>query len=134
MPRDLGTLMWEEACELLERAERLQRQFFQLGEARGRGPVWEPPVDIYETAHEVWVFAAIPGVEAPRLEVAVEEGVLVLSGERALPAAARQAAIHRLEIPFGRFERRVRLPGGVYELMRRELADGCLTLLLRKLA
>ena len=38
-----------------------------------------------------------------------------------------------MELPHGRFERRVTLPPGRYELVRRELVDGCLTVILRKL-
>ncbi len=130
--RDLEAWMWAEACEALARAERLRRQFFRLGEAETR-PVWEPPVDIFETPSELSIVAALPGVAAARLEVGVQEGVLIIAGDRPAPALQREAAIHRLEIPQGRFERQIALPAGRFELARRELADGCLTLVLRKL-
>ena len=42
--------------------------------------------------------------------------------------------IHRLEIPYGRFERTIDLPAGRYDLVQREFADGCLLLELRRLA
>lgn len=124
--------MWAEACEALARAERLQRQFFRLGE-RGTRPVWEPPVDIFENGAELCIVAALPGVEPSGVEIGVEDGVLIIAGERPAPALQRAAAIHRLEIPQGRFERQIALPEGRYELTRRDLADGCLTLVLRKL-
>lgn len=130
--RDLEAWMWAEACEALARAERLRRQFFRLGEAETR-PVWEPPVDIFETPSELSILVALPGVAASRLEVGVQEGVLIIAGDRPAPALQREAAIHRLEIPQGRFERQIALPAGRFELLRRELADGCLTLVLRKL-
>jgi hypothetical protein len=38
-----------------------------------------------------------------------------------------------MELPYGRFERRVALPAGEYELVRRDVADGCLTVVMRKL-
>jgi len=41
--------------------------------------------------------------------------------------------VHRLEIPHGRFERRVALPPGSYEVERKELVNGCLLLGLKKL-
>jgi hypothetical protein len=47
---------------------------------------------------------------------------------------AEPAVIRRLELPYGRFERRVALPGGRYELEGRQLVNGCLQLALRKLA
>ncbi|HYM02173.1 MAG TPA: Hsp20/alpha crystallin family protein [Stellaceae bacterium] len=131
-PRDLQTWMWAEACEALTRAERLHRQFFRIGPS-STGPVWEPPIDIFETAGEVWILAALPGIEAPLAEILVEDGVLIIAGERPKPTSNRVAAIHRMEIPFGRFERRIALPPGRFELARRDLALGLLTIALRKL-
>jgi HSP20 family protein len=125
--------MWAEACGLLERAERLHRQFFQPGPAEGRRPSWEPPVDILETEAELWILVALPGVGADRLEVLVDSGTLVVSGERPMPGRAHAGIIRRLEIPYGHFERRVELPPGRFEIGRRELVDGCLVLGLRKL-
>jgi HSP20 family protein len=129
-PRDLDAWMWAEACEALARAERLHRQFFRLG-TREPVPTWEPPVDVLETEDELWIVAALPGVEASQLEVAVADGILVIAGVRSAPLR-RAAAVHRLEIPLGRFERRIPLPAGRFELTRRDLAYGCLTLVLRK--
>ena len=40
------------------------------------------------------------------------------------------AAIQRREIPHGRFERRLALPAGHWQLAGQELAHGCLQLLL----
>jgi len=131
-PRNLEAWMWAEACDALARAERLQRQFFRLGMPDTR-PLWEPPVDILETEDELWIIAALPGVDASQVEISVERGVLVIAGERLAPALKQAAVIHRLEIPQGRFARRIALPPGRFELGRRDIADGCLTLTLRKL-
>jgi HSP20 family protein len=120
--------MWAEACNSLDRAERLRRQFFQPG----RIASWEPPVDVFETEGDLWVTVALPGVRIDQLQVAVSGGTIVIAGERRLPIQSR-AAILRLEIPHGRFERRIELPAGHYELSRSDLADGCLILRLRKL-
>jgi HSP20 family protein len=124
--------MWAEACELLERAERLHRQFFQPRAGEGR-PSWEPPVDVLETEAELWILVALPGVGADQLQVMVDSGTLAVVGERPMPGRARPGVIRRLEIPYGHFERRIELPPGRFEIARRELADGCLVLGLRKL-
>jgi HSP20 family molecular chaperone IbpA len=124
--------MWAEACELLERAERLNRQFFQPRPGRGRRPTWEPPVDVLETEREVLVLVALPGVSPERVEAAIEDGILVIAGTRVLPPQLRTAVIHRLELPQGRFERRVRIPAGRYGDVRRASVDGCLVITLRK--
>jgi HSP20 family protein len=131
--RDPEGWMWAEACELLGRADRLNRQFFQPARARALRPTWEPPMDVFETEHELWILVALPGVETDRLEVVAEAGTLVVAGERALPPQFCDARLHRLELPYGRFERRVSLPPGRYEIGRRDLINGCLTLSLRKL-
>jgi HSP20 family molecular chaperone IbpA len=130
-PRDLSAWMWAEACEALTRAERMHRQFFRL--AADRLPVWEPPIDVFETEGELWIVAALPGVAARRIEIAIDHGILVIAGERPPLAAQRAAAIPRLELPQGRFERRVALPVGRFEMAQRTIDDGCLTLVLRKL-
>lgn len=125
--------MWARACEMLERAERLQQQFFQVGPETDLGPTWHPPADVFETAREIWNMAALPGVSPACIELRIESATLILSGERHLPAAFRQAAVHRLEIPHGRFERRLALPAGRYEVATHEMVDGCLVISLRKL-
>jgi HSP20 family molecular chaperone IbpA len=131
--RDSGAWMWAEACELLDRAERLHRQFFVPQRSKGRGPTWEPPVDLLETEGELWICVALPGVAKEHLEVLVDHGVLIVTGERPMPGSTQGTRIHRLEIPFGRFERRVELPSGRFDVIKRDLIDGCLTLGLRKL-
>lgn len=131
--RDPKNWMWAEACELLDRAERIHRQFFQLGVSSSR-PTWQPPVDVYETEDEFVFVIALPGVPPERLSVGVQDdGVLVVAGERPLPPEAQVGAIHRLEIPQGYFERRIPLPPGRFALQRQEFSDGCLLLGLRKL-
>ena len=45
--------MWAEACEMLTRAERLHRQFFQPARGGAQTPTWEPPADVVETDREV---------------------------------------------------------------------------------
>ncbi|MFP5348903.1 MAG: Hsp20/alpha crystallin family protein [Gammaproteobacteria bacterium] len=125
--------MWSEAVALIERAERLQRQFFRRGAAPASGPVWEPPVDVFETENELYILVALPGVPPEQVQVEHEHGALIISGARPLPAGMRRASIHRLEVPYGRFERRLALPLGRYQYASQELAHGCLLIGLRKL-
>jgi HSP20 family protein len=125
--------MWSQACEMLARAERLNRELFRPLAAVARLPAWEPPVDMLETEREVLVLVALPGVNPDRVEAAIDGGDLVVAGMRVLPSELRTAVIHRLELPQGRFERRVRLPAGRYSAVRRSVADGCLLVALEKL-
>jgi HSP20 family molecular chaperone IbpA len=123
--------MWSEAVQMLARAERLHRELFRP--ALGTGvPTWEPPVDVLETEHEVLVLVALPGVEPDQVETVIEGSHLVVSGHRVLPAELATAVIHRLELPQGRFERRVRLPAGRYDAVRRAAVHGCVLITLQK--
>ncbi len=124
--------MWSEACEMVARAERMHRQFFQPVRSYSRHPTWEPPADVLESEREVLVVVALPGVKPDEVEVAIDGGDLVVAGMRTLPAELASAVIHRLELPQGRFERRLALPGGRYSDVRRKFADGCLLVLLTK--
>ena len=131
--RDPASWMWAEALELLQDAERLQRQFFRIGVRQGT-PCWEPPVDLYESGDGLSLLVALPGVTPQQLEVVLASNLIIVRGERSLPANSRRAAIHRLEIPYGRFERRIALPAGAFELIDQRLEHGCLVLELRRLS
>jgi HSP20 family molecular chaperone IbpA len=81
----------------------------------------------------VLVLVALPGVDTEKVE-AVLDGTesLLVAGTRTLPSELRTAVIHRLELPQGRFERRVRLPAGRYGSVRRSSCHGCLLITLQK--
>lgn len=117
---------------MLARAERMHDRFFQPRRA-ARRPSWLPPVDVIETEHEVLILIALPGVAPDQVEAAVEDGALVVAGRRTLPPELQTAIIHRLELPQGRFERRIPLPPGRYSV-RRFGANGYLVFSLAKSA
>lgn len=127
---DYSSWIWGDAVSLLERAERLHRQFLH-GDPNDT-PCWEPPVDVIETATAVYVHVALPGVAPEALVVGFDPGGITVSGVRALPAG-RGARIHQLEIPYGRFQRRIALPLHALEPVSTSLENGCLVLTLAKL-
>ena len=136
--RDLSRLMWGEALSLLEQADRLHRQFFQPASshlAREPVPAWEPPVDVIESPEEIRVEVALPGVHASSVVVSLEPDAVVVVARRAFPAHAgegRAARIRALEIPYGRFQRRIGLPMQALVLADKKMQDGCLTLTFRR--
>ncbi len=127
--------MWGEALSLLEQADRLHRQFFRVAGTQDEH-AWEPPVDVVESASLLQVHVALPGVSPDSITIGVGENGVVVSALRNFPCRERGAHIHRIEIPYGRFERRIVLPlDDPYmpiELVQRELVDGVLTLTFRK--
>ncbi len=131
MARDVISMMWADALELLAHAERSERSMFKPGR-QSQTPCWEPPIDLFETETELWIIAALPGVKPEQVELRIDNDMLVVSGTRPLPLPKSAGVIHRLELPHGRFERIVRMPAGRFEIVQRELALGCLTIVLRK--
>ena len=124
--------MLSNAIETLARAERLHQQFLNLQPWTGAGePSWEPPIDVLETDREVLILIALPGVDPDEVIAVIDKGMLVVSGRRVLPAELRNARILRLELPQGRFERRIPLPLGRYTITR-FAANGCVGLRLGK--
>ena len=123
--------MWGEALQLLEQAERLQKAFSRPAEAEQS---WEPPIDIVETSEALFVHVALPGVSGEAIVVGLESDALTVSAMRGFPVTARGARLHRVEIPYGRFFRRIPLPVQSLEPAGRSFIDGCLTLAFRKIA
>jgi HSP20 family molecular chaperone IbpA len=118
--------MWERARSLLEQADRIQKSFCAPARPGARRVSWEPPADVFETETEIWVLVVLPGVAPESIQVELLQNDVTVSGDRALPPAFRAATVHRLEIPHGRFVRRVSLPPGHYRLSHQELQHGCL--------
>ncbi|MET0657351.1 MAG: Hsp20/alpha crystallin family protein [Steroidobacteraceae bacterium] len=117
--------MWAEAVERMQQAERLQRQFFRCGDAAAS---WEPPADIIGRQNEVVVTVALPGVAPELVQVVIEGVTLAITALRQAPMDGHTTHIHRLEIPYGRFERRITLPPAHYELVEQLFQHGCLSL------
>ena len=125
--RQLEAIMWADACAAMERAQRLQRQFFHHTASS-----WEAPIDVFEADDALIILIALPGVDPDCIAVSLDAGLLVVSGERLLPPESRNARILRLEIPHGHFERRIELPPVPFQISGRHLANGCLMLRLQK--
>ncbi len=131
--RDPIGWMWAEACQMLDQAERLQRQFFRLDFPRGARVAWEPPVDVFEDEHEFVVVVALPGVSPGNAEAMIDGRTLLIRARRRVSLQDRYCSIERLEIPYGYFERRLVLPQMRLELDSQQWSDGCLVLTVRKM-
>ncbi len=126
--------MWTQACELLERAERLQRQYVRYMGPGADSAVWEPPVDVQESGGEVLLQFAMPGVEPERINVSLDSEGLTVSAVRPVRLSDRNALIRRLEIPHGRFVRRIQLSGAPMRIVESLYVNGCLEVRLTKAA
>jgi HSP20 family molecular chaperone IbpA len=126
--------MWSEALSMLDRAEKLQRQFFHHENAAG-SVSWIPPVDITESPDRLQVQVALPGVPADSITITLDPAGLTVSAVRPFPCRG-DMNLHRVEIPYGRFERQIGLPladpYAPLELVAKVYSDGVLTLVFRK--
>jgi HSP20 family protein len=129
---DLKRWMVSEATDLQQMAQRLERQFFQWGQA-GDALCWEPSVDMYGDDRRLGVLVALPGVAPDRYQVTMDDMTVVVRGERMLDVSSTAGTILCMEIPYGRFERQIRLPYGGYRIADMQLVNGCLRLQLERI-
>jgi HSP20 family protein len=76
------------------------------GDELSRPGDWRPPLDLVEESGHFVLRADLPGLSPADVEIRVEDGRLVLLGER----TSEQAAYLRMERPFGRFSAQIVLP------------------------
>lgn len=73
-----------------------------------------PQINVGRTPQSVEVYAFAPGLDAGKIEVTLDRGVLRLVGERTAPAAgSERQRFHARERATGRFDRAVALPDDV---------------------
>jgi HSP20 family protein len=138
-------------AEALEPARLLQAlDPFGLLPAMFRGPLgggtggwfgnfapalFQPRVDMVDEGEALRITAELPGLDKQDLELIVEDGFLVLRGDKRVDAGKEEKGCYRLERAFGSFQRVLPLPDGV-DLDRAEARfdKGVLTLRLPKKA
>ncbi len=103
---------WDPFRELTTISDRLNRM---LGdELRGSQDdafgAWVPAVDVFEKGETLVIRAELPGVRREEIDVRIENGTLMLRGERRREEEIREGAAYRLERIYGRFSRSFALP------------------------
>ena len=96
--------------------ERMNK-LFEESLTRGRSTdvdfpmgAWTPAVDVYETGDRIVLKADLPGVDQRDISLHIEDGALVLRGERKFAREEKQEDFLRIERSYGTFERTFRLP------------------------
>jgi HSP20 family protein len=98
-------------------------------------PDWYPPVDVLETDAEYYLKVELPEVNKRDVRVTVDNGMLLLQGERKEEPMGTGWRIHRLERPYGQFLRSFTLPDSVeMARVKAEFKDGMLYVRLPKSA
>jgi HSP20 family protein len=95
--------------------------------------LWQPAVDIYETADSIVIKAELPDVDQKDIEVRIEDSTLILKGERKHEDDVKKENYHRIERYFGTFQRSFSLPTTVdQEQIEANCEKGVLTITLPK--
>jgi HSP20 family protein len=118
---------WDPLQDLLALHERLNRL------AGDHAPGWVPAVDLYETADQYVVSVELPGLTRDDFQIAVQDGKVILKGQRP-PRQAASEEFHRVERGHGHFSRTLSLPQAIDESgISADLRNGILTVTLPKL-
>jgi HSP20 family protein len=98
------------------------------------GPTYVPPTDIYETDHEIYVAADMPGVNADGVTVELEGRTLTITGTPAAQTPEGGEAL-RTEYRPGGYTRAFTVSDAIErDKIRASMRDGVLTLVLPKAA
>ena len=132
---------WDPQRDMIDLQGRMNRLFDEaLSRSVGSEPserlgstVWRPPMDLIEEPSRYILRADLPGVVATDVEIQVEDGKLVLRGERRLdPSLARENYL-RVERPQGRFAVQISLPPSVqHSAIRATHRNGVVEVILPK--
>ncbi len=68
------------------------------------------PVDVYETASDLVIKAALPGMAPEDVDIAIDGDTLTITGEFKADEVEQDKEYHRRELHVGTFERALRLP------------------------
>jgi HSP20 family protein len=94
---------------------------------------WRPPANLYERDEDFVAVVELPGVPKEDIEVTIEDRILTITGRRTESAPENAQRVLQLEIPYGRYERHIRLPARTdVEEIQAEYRDGYLRITIPK--
>jgi HSP20 family protein len=118
---------------LFNRYNRLGSSPARSAEAGRSVADWRPAADIAETEKAYLIKADLPAVKKEDVEVTVNDGILLIKGERKYEKSTDDEKQHRVESFYGSFSRSFSLPADVDEsAIHAESKDGVLTVHLPK--
>lgn len=76
---------------------------------------WTPQIDMYERDNQLVIKAELPGISKDDIDVSLDQGDLVIKGERKSEHENQEGSVYRMERSYGSFYRRIPMPEGVKE-------------------
>jgi HSP20 family protein len=126
--------------DLFSELDRLQRQMSTLfggfpSSLRSSRLGTFPPINIGTTDDTIEIVAFAPGVDASKLDISIDKGLLTIAGERttSLPYSAESGRAYAQERFVGSFRRAVELPQHADpDKVQARYIDGCLLISIGK--
>ena len=98
-----------------------------------RGSAYSAPADVIVGEGDLLLTMDLPGLTADDLEIELLGGYLSVRGERRRPEVGEGRSFAHTERPFGRFERRFKVPDGVDpDTIMARMDNGVLSLIVPK--
>ncbi|GIW06517.1 MAG: Hsp20/alpha crystallin family protein [Dehalococcoidia bacterium] len=138
-----GSMARWEPFAMLERLQEEMERFFGQGFPWPIAPlprrpaptqfVWAPRMDIFEQDGNLVIKADLPGLKKDDIEVTLDQGDLVIRGERKEEKEVKEENYYRSERSYGSFYRRLALPFDAKpEQVQAEYKDGVLEIRIPK--
>lgn len=103
-----GRNPWREFGRMQAEVERLfDRSRARLNDSYAPG---YPAVNLWTAEDEIVLTAELPGLDPSKIDIAVQDDVVTISGTRAVEDVPEGAIIHHRERGYGEFSRSFRLP------------------------
>lgn len=133
----MAVVPYREWTPFFQLRDELNRLFSSFGDAETSGATasWIPAVDIHEYDDRFQIYVDLPGVDPARVDITLENGVLMLSGERTVEKAVERGEQTRVrtERGSGRFHRQFILPDSIdAENIEAKGRNGVLEISIRK--
>ena len=134
----MSMIRWQPFNELISLRQAMDRLFEDSFITPSRflstfGPGGTTPIDMYHTANEVVVKAALPGVKPEEVDITITGDTLTLEGESKSEEEIKREDYLYQEHRYGTFSRSVTLPGGLdSDKAEASFENGILTLTIPK--
>ena len=134
----MSMIRWQPFNELISLRQAMDRLFENSFVTPSRflstfGPRGTTPIDMYHTANEVVVKAALPGIKPEEVDITITGDTLTLEGESKSEEEIKQEEYLYQEHRYGTFSRSVTLPGGLdSDKAEASFENGILTLTIPK--
>lgn len=97
----------------LEPFEEMDKMFSDFMPAAGGYTGYMPAVDVYQDKDKVYVETQLAGIDPEKVDVSIENDVLIIKGENEKKSEVEDKNYYRKEIRRGSFYRSVPLPSHV---------------------